>query len=151
MLIAALVAAVCGVFLAGRSLFPTHSPEPARSGPVSTGDYNGVVVGHLDACAGLPSGRPVTPGMVTVYLGKETWKRTGRGVYHLVLPKTAVAHQYISNNYSQTFSFTLPPGRYVIVGRYKAEAPAKVGALTFSQVTIGAGQLIHANLPDLCE
>lgn len=151
-LLIALLVGVVGGLLVAHMVEDVRMEVKAKPAPTGASIASlGVVIGHLDACAALPSGRPVTPGMVTVYLGKETWKRTGHGGYQLVLPKTAVAHQYISNNYSQTFSFTLPPGRYVIVGRYKAEAPAKVGALTFSQVTIGIGQLVHADLPNLCE
>jgi len=147
--IAPLVAIVCGLIIAYmvEDVRMEAKPQPTGASIAPLG----YVTGHLEACAALPFGRPVTPGMVTVLRGTESWKPTGHGSYQLVLPKAAVAHQYISNNYSQTFSFTLPPGRYVLVGRYKAEAPAKVGPMTFTDVTVAIGAVIHADLPDLCE
>ncbi len=147
LVIAPLVAVLCGVLIARTFSEYIHPPMPHRYPPSLAPDRTGIVTGHLDACAGLPFGRPVTPGMVTVLRGQESWKPTGHGDFQLVLPKTAVARQYISDNYRQTFRFVLPPGRYVIVGRYKAEA----GGLTFNEVTITAGKVVRADLPDLCE
>ncbi len=128
----------------GRAAGPHPRPTGA-AGPA------GVVTGHLAACAGLPFGHPVTPGTVTVLRGKESWKPAGHGTYQLVLPATAVAHEYISDNYRQTFRFALPPGRYVITGRYEAERPGTVGPLTLRDVTVSAGRIIRADLPNLCE
>ena len=145
---APLVAVVCGLLIAHMVQDVRMEAKPQPTG-VSIAPL-GYVTGHLRPCAGAPFGRPVTPGMVTVLRGRETWKPTGHGNYQLVLPKTAVAHQYISNNYSQTFMFTLPPGQYVLMGRYKAELPGTVGMMTFTDVTVSVGQIARVDLPDMC-
>jgi len=94
----------------------------------------------------------VTPGTVTVLRGTVTWKKSpGEGPYQtwrLNLPATpAVGEERITDNDRQVFSFALPPGHYVLVGRYDAAGPAP---RTFAQATVVAGRTVHIDLPDLC-
>jgi drug/metabolite transporter, DME family len=58
----------------------------------------------------------------------------------------AVASEHISNNYDQTFRFALPPGHYVIAGRYDRSS----GYGPFSEVTVTAGATIRVELPNVC-
>jgi len=146
----ALAVPVAAGFLVARTAPGTGRagvPHPRAARPASP---TGVVTGHLAACAGLPFGHPVTPGTVTVLRGKESWKPLGHGSYQLILPATAVARAYISDNYRQTFRFVLPPGRYIITGRYRTKSPGTTGALTFRDVTVTAGRVIRADLPNSC-
>ena len=74
----------------------------------------------------------------------------------------SVVQQHISNNYTQVVRFALPPGRYVLVGRYAPvghparpiyEAPGgqyATTAMTMNQVTIAAGRVVREDLPDDC-
>ena len=59
----------------------------------------------------------------------------------------AVASQHISANYDQIFRFVLPPGQYVIAGRYHGA----VGYGPFSEVTVTAGADIRVDLANICE
>ena len=144
----AVIMTAAGVLIA-RGVTGTH--VPARSGP-RTGNAaaTGIVTGHLPACFGVapPNGPlPVTPGTVVVLRGRITWKPTGPGSEQMVYPKgPVVAQEHISNNYHQTFRFALPPGQYVIAGRYGAAT----GFYTSSQVTVAAGKVVRVNLPSGC-
>ena len=57
-----------------------------------------------------------------------------------------MASEHISDNHDQTFRFALPPGHYVLAGRYDSGA----GLVTFSQVTVTVGALIRVDLPNAC-
>ena len=57
-----------------------------------------------------------------------------------------MASEHISNNYNQTFRFALPPGHYVIAGRY--DRSRFYGPST--EVTVTVGATIRVNLPDVC-
>jgi hypothetical protein len=115
----------------------------------------GIVTGQLSVCMGaaLPPGHPlpVTPGTVTAVRGTVSWKHSGPGTWQMIYPKgPAMAEQYIGNNYHQTFRFTLPPGRYVLFGRY-ADGQYPNGTFgTYATVSVTAGHVVRANLPDLC-
>jgi hypothetical protein len=137
--------------LIGRAII--RSPAAAQAGPRAAvaAAGTGIVTGHLSACFGvaLSTGSwPVTPGTVVVLRGRLTWKPDGPGTQRLVFPAgPAVASQHISNNYDQMFRFALPPGHYVLAGRY-GTGP---GFVTFSQVTVTAGAVIRVDLPNLCQ
>jgi hypothetical protein len=143
------VMAAAGVLI-GRAV--TRSPATVQVGsrPAVAAVGTGIVTGHLPACFGLaPTGPPpITPGTVFVLRGTLTWKPDGPGAQRLVFPSgPAVASQHISDNYDQTFRFTLPPGHYVLAGRY---GPGP-GFAAFTQVTVTAGAVIQANLVNACK
>jgi hypothetical protein len=103
---------------------------------------------HLAACFAIPTTPPpVTPGTVVALRGRVTEKPIGPGSWRLVFPKgPAVVSEHISNNYDQTFRLALPPGHYVIAGRY--DQSSFYGP--FSEVTVTVGATIRVNLPDVC-
>jgi hypothetical protein len=144
------VIAAAGVLI-GRAV--TRSPAAAQAGsrPAVAAALTGIVTGHLPACFGLAplaGPPPITPGTVFVLRGKLTWKPDGPGTQRLVFPSgPAVASQHISDNYDQTFRFALPPGHYVLVGRY---GPGP-GFPAFTQVTVTAGAIIQVNLVSACK
>jgi hypothetical protein len=147
-LLAGLAAAVV---LIGRAVTRSHAAAQTRPGPALPAAGTGIVTGHLAACFGiLPSTKPwpVTPGTVVVLRGRLTWKPDGPGTWRLVYPNgPAVASEHISDNYDQTFRFALPPGHYVIAGRYDPSS----GYATFKEVTVTAGGVLRVDLPNLCE
>jgi hypothetical protein len=149
-LIVLAIMAVTGVLI-GRAETRSPAAATARPRPASLAAHSGIVTGHLSACFAIPpsNGRPrVTPGTVVALRGQVTEKPSGPGMWTLVFPKgPAVASERISNNYDQTFRFALPPGRYVIAGRYDGWT----GYGPNSQVTVTAGATIRVNLPDVCE
>jgi hypothetical protein len=124
--------------------YPHTAPPPSRTG---------VVTGRLEACRALPIGigpfknnpLPVTPGTVTVLRGQETWKPVGHGTYKLVLPTTVLARAYIGDNYHQMFHFMLPPGPYVLVGRYTSG-----NIISTWPISVTAGTILHQDVPNEC-
>lgn len=129
----------------------TRAAAQAHPGPILPVAGAGIVTGHLAACFGLDPRNgppPVTPGTVVVLRGKLTSEPDGPGTWRLVFPRgPAVASEYISNNYDQTFRFTLPPGQYVLAGRYGAGP----GFAASKQVTVTAGTVIRVDLPNVCK
>jgi hypothetical protein len=84
---------------------------------------------------------------VVVLRGRLAWTPDGPGAWRLVYPEgPGVASEHISNNYTQTFRFALPPGHYVIAGRYDGWS----GYGPSTQVTVTAGGTLRVNLPDTC-
>jgi hypothetical protein len=147
-LVVAMIMAAAGVLVAW-AVTGTHSP--ARSRPrAEAAAVTGIVTGRLSACFAIaPRNRPlpVTPGTVVVLPGRITWKPIGPGSEQLIFPKGPVpAQEHISDNYHQTFRFVLPPGQYVIAGRYGAAT----SYYAFSQVTVAAGTVVRVNLPNVC-
>ena len=150
-LAAAALLAAAGVLIS-RAVTSSHAAARADQRPAGPAAGNGIVTGHLAACSGIaPTARPgpVTPGTVVVLRGKITWKPDGPGAWHVVFPNgPAVAREHISDNYDQTFRFALPPGHYVLAGRYDPSAGS--GYATFREITVTAGATIQAELPDMC-
>ena len=147
-LAAAAIMTVAGVLIA-RAVTGTHAAAQSRSRSAAV-TVTGIVTGHLAACFGMAVPNrplPVTPGTVVVLRGRITWKPTGPGSAQMIYPKGPIlAQEHISNNYHQTFRFALPPGQYVIAGRYGASTSYD----TFSQVTVAAGRVVRVNLPNEC-
>jgi hypothetical protein len=86
---------------------------------------------------------PYAAGTVTALRGRETWKPDGPGTSRLQLPATVAARQHVGEN--QRFSFDLAPGQYVLVARYQ-----NGNAMSFLDVSIAAGRVLHRDLPNLC-
>ena len=80
---------------------------------------------------------------MTALRGRQTWKPDGPGTWRLQLPATVAARQHVTENHQ--FTFDLAPGRYVLVGRYD-----RGNAMTFLDVSITAGRVLHRDLPNLC-
>src|SRR5580693_8539235 len=144
-----LAAAAVAALLIGRATIGAHRVAQARPRPAAPAAGTGIVTGHLAACFGIPptNGRRITPGTVVALRGHITWKPTEPGTWMIVYPKGPVAaSQHISDNYDQTFRFALPPGHYVLAGRYDHWS----GYGTFREVTVTAGANLRVDLPNLC-
>jgi hypothetical protein len=124
-----------------------HGSRPAARGgpsrPASLTAHTGGVTGYIDPCEALTAGLPYAAGTVTALRGQETWEPAGDGTYRLQLPATVAARQHVGQN--RKFYFDLAPGRYVIVARYDRD-----NAMTFLDVSIVAGRVLHQDLPDVC-
>jgi hypothetical protein len=145
-----LAVAVTASVLIGRAITSAHAAQ-ASPHPVPPAAGTGIVTGHLAACFGITPlnwRRYSTPGIVVALRGRLSWKPDGPGTWRLVYPRgPAVASKYISDNYDQTFRFALPPGRYVLAGRYGSDS----AFATFREVTVSAGAVIRVDLPNLCK
>jgi hypothetical protein len=145
----AVVLAVAGMLIA-RAVTGTRAVVQARP-HAGAAAVTGIVTGHLAACYGvwMPNQPPpVTPGTVVVLRGILTWKQVGPGTWQIVYPKgPVVAEEHISNNYNQTFRFALPPGHYVLAGRYDEGT----GFYTSSEVTVTAGRAVREDLRNVCK
>jgi hypothetical protein len=130
-----------GVFTGSRPVTPLVPQRPA-----SLAARIGRVTGYTDACEG--KGVPGTPhhaaGTVTALRGRATWKDNGRGTRRLELPATAAARQHVAEG--QSFSLDLAVGQYVLVAPVGGS-----GGLSFVDVTVTAGQVLHQDLPNLCK
>ncbi len=149
-----MIAAAVGGGLAGAAVL-SGSGATAHSGashPAPLATHTGVVTGYIDPCQGLGIQRgpmPYAAGTVTALHGRQTWKlvagesnRTYQ-TYRLVLPTAVAARQHVSQN--QKFSLDLPPGQYVLVARYDDG-----GGITFLDVSVTAGRVLHRNFPNVC-
>jgi hypothetical protein len=149
-LVALAISAAVAVLI-GRPVSSTHAAAQLSPRPALPAAGTGIVTGQLSACFGVVPQNgplPVTPGTVVVLRGVLTWKPDGPGTWRLVYPPgPAVASEHISDNYHQTFRFALPPGHYVLAGRY-GSGP---GFATFRQVTVTVGAAIRVDLPNVCE
>jgi hypothetical protein len=137
--------------LIGRTVTSSPAAAQADRRPALPAAATGIVTGHLAACFALPTTPPrVTPGTVVALRGRVNWKPDGPGAWRLVFPKgPAVASEHISSNYDQTFRFALPPGHYVIAGRYDFETGHVY--YTFSEVTVTVGAVIRMDLQNACD
>jgi hypothetical protein len=117
---------------------------PAR--PVPLAARAGRVTGYIDACRGIaiPGAPPYAAGTVIALRGRPTWKDNGPGTYRLQLPATAAARQHVAEG--QPFSFDLSVGQYVLVVGDDGRS-----VLSFVDVTVTAGRVLHQDLPNLCK
>ena len=148
-LIVVAAAAAIGGGLVGAGACSGNGPAPASqsapSRPAPPTVHYGRVTGYIDPCAGIDIALPYAAGTVTALGGRVTLKPAdGNGGYLRVLPTAVAARQHVAQN--QKFSFDLPPGRYVLVGRYD-----RGDFTTFLEVSIAAGRVLHRDLPDLCK
>jgi hypothetical protein len=142
---AAVIVAVAGVLVArpaGRTSHVTSRHEHAAPAVIRTG----VVTGYLQACAAVRIAGVVTPGTVTALRGHATWIPAPGGGGRYALPTAFAGQEYISNNAEQPYRFALPPGRYVLVGRYLRTN----GVAGVENISITAGKTIHFDFGDPC-
>jgi hypothetical protein len=144
---AIIVAAAVGGGLIATGVF-TGSRPVTRIGlqrPVPLAARTGAVTGYIDACEGVEVTRPYhAAGTVTALRGRLTWKDNSRGTRPLRLPATAAARQRVAEG--QAFSFDLAVGQYALVVR-----DGGGNVLSFVDVTVTAGRVLHRDLPNLCK
>jgi hypothetical protein len=105
----------------------------------------GVVIGHIDACSGLPQAARYVAGSIVALLGVISTQPAGNGENRTVLPPDEVGHQRVSTG--GEYRFALPPGNYVIdLPHYDG---GNVGS--FVSVVIHAGATVDADLPNTCK
>jgi hypothetical protein len=144
---AIIVAAAVGGGLIATGVF-TGSRPVTRIGlqrPAPLAARTGTVTGYIDACEGVSlPGSHHAAGTVTALRGRYIWKDNSRGTPRLQLPATAAARQHVAEG--QAFSFDLAVGQYVLVVR-----DGGGNVLSFVDVTVTAGRVLHQDLPNLCK
>jgi hypothetical protein len=144
--VALIVAAAAGGGLAATGA-PSGSRPAARSSPGQPAPltaHAGGVTGYIDPCEGIGTGLPYAAATVMALRGRETWKPDGHGTRRLQFPATVAARQHVGENHQ--FHFDLAPGRYVLLARYD-----RGNGMSFLDVSIAAGRVLHRDLPNLCK
>jgi hypothetical protein len=107
----------------------------------------GVVVGGLEPCDALGnSSLRYASGTVTVFHGQVTWRYAAPGVTAAVFPTKVADQRDVGAN--GVYAFLLDRGQYVMEGKY-----AGAGASTarpWVNITVNAGSVAHADVPDMC-
>jgi hypothetical protein len=144
--LAVLVVAAIGGGLAGAGAWsgsrPAARSSPSQPAPLTA--HTGGITGYIDPCEGTNAGLPYAAGTVTALRGRETWKPDGPGTWRLQLPATVAARQHVAENHH--YYFHLAPGQYVLVARYD-----RGNAMSFLDVSVAAGRVLHRDLPNLCK
>jgi hypothetical protein len=143
-----IVAAAVGGGLIAAGVFTGSRPVPrlGTQGPAPLAARTGEVTGYIDVCEGIAvPGQPLhVAGTVTALPGRYTWKDNGRGTRRFELPATAAARQHVAEG--QAFSLFLTVGQYVLVAPVGGR-----GDVSFVEVTVRAGRVLHQDLPNLCK
>lgn len=115
-----------------------------------TPSSEGSVVGGVLPCLALaiaPPGPHYVAAIITVVKGSTSWKPSGApGTFVVVFPATVVAKETVGTN--ETYSFDLPPGRYVLRASYLMSA--NVGVSAWADVTVTAGTTEYVDVSDRC-
>lgn len=117
------------------------------STPATIPTGEGVVVGGIDACSGLPVAKSqgFVAGTVTVLRGTvKPIPNPGVGV-SFRFPTERVASEFVARH--QSYRFDLKPGRYVLRGRYAAGGNVE----PWTYAVIRAGQVTRQNIPNVCK
>jgi hypothetical protein len=119
----------------------------ARHGSPAIPRDRGVVTGRIDLCEGMPirNGPRSEPGTVTVLKGRATWTHTRHRGYRWIFPTPIVARQTVKAG--AAYRFVLPPGPYVLRARFAF--PSNI--FPFLNVTVKAGKVLHASIPNSCK
>jgi hypothetical protein len=145
---AIVVAAAVGGGVIATGVFTGSRPVNGigRQRPAPLGARTGAVTGYIEACAGvfIPGSQRHAAGTVTALRGRYSWKDDNRGTPRLRLPATTAARQHVAAG--QAFSFDLEVGRYVLLVR-----DGGGNVLSFVDVTVSAGRVLHQDLPNLCK
>ena len=143
---ALIVAAAAGGGFAGAGALSGSRPavrsSPGQPAPLTA--RTGGVTGYIDPCEGIDIGLPYAAGTVMALRGREIWKQDGHGTDQLQFPATVAARQHVGENHQ--FHFDLAPGEYVLLARYD-----RGNGMSFLDVSIAAGRVLHRDLPDLCK
>jgi len=123
------------------------SPTTAATGSVPTGE----VVGHINACFGIPPNhvpRSVA-GTVEALRGRVRSVPDGSGSWRIVLPTTRVAIETVAAGHD--YRFRLPPGHYVIAVTKDRTTPAGRAPWRYIAATVTAGHATTASIPNTCK
>lgn len=104
------------------------------------------ITGGVLPCYGVPiaNGPRYVAATITVFQGRVSWQDAGPSTRRDVLPTTVVAQQVVAEN--ATYRFTLPPGDYVLQGRFLSlDLAPSIGT------TGQAGQVLHVDIPNSCK
>lgn len=108
---------------------------------------NGVVVGGLKPCYGLPvsNGPRYAAGTVTVLQGHVAWGVSGTTQQVATLPHTAVARDELGPN--GIYLFLLSAGDYVLAGQYRGDSTS---ATPWVETSVSPGSIDHVDVPNMC-
>lgn len=130
------------------SVAPAHagpSAAGAGAGPPSPMASLGMLSGGISPCEGIPIPGPTyAAGTVVVLQGTVGWRSVGPGTWASVFPTRAVATETVGVD--ETYTFRLAPGRYVLVGHY----PPPTNVTPWVEVSLHAGQVVRADIPNMC-
>lgn len=139
--------ALAGCLLAaGCEQAPAVRTRPPPGPPIiPTGE--GLVVGGIDACFGVPPKRNpgFVAGTVTVLRGKVKAVPVSSGITKVVLPTDRVASTRVSTHHR--YRFDLPPGEYVLQARYSG---FRSNIEPWVRINVAAGRLTHQDIPNEC-
>ena len=141
-----MVALTLGLLVAGCQQAPTASTSPHAVSPtIPAGE--GLVVGGIDACFGVPPRRNpgFVAGTVTVLRGTVTTVPESGGITKLVLPTEQVASSPVAAHHR--YRFVLTPGAYVLRAKYSGITS---NMEPWVSVTAVAGRLTRQDIPNEC-
>lgn len=108
----------------------------------------GVVLGGIDFCSGLPTTMVKNPGFVagtvTVWRGTMSFVPQPDGVTKYVLPTEWAASQTVPKH--QEYRFVLAPGQYILVGSYTGHS----NITPLVAVVVRLGKATRRNIPNEC-
>lgn len=128
----------------------TNPPSPATTATGSATSI-GEVVGHINACFGIPPNhvpRSVA-GTVEALRGRVRSVADGPGSWRIVLPTTRVAIETVAAGHD--YHFRLPPGHYVIAITKDRTTPAGRAPWRYIAATVTAGHATTASIPNTCK
>lgn len=119
---------------------------PAVSPTIPKGE--GLVVGGIDACFGVPPKRNpgFVAGTVTVLRGKVKTVPVSSGITKVVLPTDRVASTSVSTHHR--YRFDLPPGDYVLRAKYSGITS---NIEPWVRVNVAAGRVTRRDIPNECK
>ncbi|MHB8323933.1 MAG: hypothetical protein ACYDHB_05845 [Candidatus Dormibacteria bacterium] len=141
-------ALAAGLFAAGCQPGLDGAATPAPPAPTTIPSGEGLITGGIDACFGVPPKQSpgFVAGTVIVFGGSVTqvpWAGGSRDVLptDMVAKKTVAAHQ--------RYRIVLPPGKYVLVGRYAGATSDQVGP--WVATTLSVGEDVVRDIPNECK
>ncbi len=141
-------ALAAGLFAAGCRSGLDGAATLAPPAPITLPSGDGVITGGIDACFGVPPKR--SPGFVAgtvVVFGGSVTQVPWAGGYRDVLPTDMVAKKTVAAH--QRYRFVLPPGRYVLVGRYAGVTSDQLGPWVATTVSVGEDAV--RDIPNECK
>jgi hypothetical protein len=123
------------------------SPTPCQSSTdvdcyPQIGSGKGLVTGGVKPCQAIPD--PNAPryagALVSVFKGTATILPTGQRIF----PTNVVTRQWVDANH--TYLLALDPGSYVLMAQF----PPPANVRPFTAVTVKAGAVSQADIPNMC-